>query len=113
MELNKNVDQLKNIPVDSDDKPITPSENTILSFLFREEELFPNNYSDKSIATSSSGYGSRNNYLLKLLILFFIFSILFLPSPLFLFDKISENKKIITTVKIVLIILVYLFLYKL
>ncbi len=55
----------------------------------------------------------KYNIFLKILLLFFLFSILFLPSPLFIFDKISDNQNIHLAIKLTILFVFYLIVYKL
>ena len=179
MNVQKNVESIKNIPVDLDENSITQTDKNILSFLFPDEQTIINknnlnsqghamgqyqegtkpydpygrptgesglsddnkgwsnsknpalsgSSSDKqahSWPTSENQFHSGSNFLnpalsgstrkynifVKMFLLFLLFSILFLPSPLFILDKISENKKIHLAVKIVILLIFFLFLYK-
>jgi len=129
----KDVESIKNIPVDSDESQITQTDKNILSFLFPEEQTVINKNNLNSINngqfTESVSYANgqvlsggpidtkgispnRHTNFLKILLFLFIFSILFLPSPLFVFDKISDNKNIHLALKIVILFIFYLYLYK-
>jgi len=169
MNVQKNVESIKNIPVDLDENSITQTDKNILSFLFPDEQTIINknnlnsqghvmgqyqegtkpydpygrptgesglsddnkgwsnslnpahswSNSDKQAHSGSnslnpalSGSTRKYNILVKMFLLFLLFSILFLPSPLFILDKISENKKIHLAVKIVILLIFFLFLYK-
>ena len=160
MNVQKNVESIKNIPVDLDENSITQTDKNILSFLFPDEQTIINKnnlnsqghamgqyqegtkpydpygrptgesgLSDKqahswptsenqahsgsnSFNPALSGSTRKYNIFVKMFLLFLLFSILFLPSPLFILDKISENKKIHLAVKIVILLIFFLFLYK-
>jgi len=134
MDVKKNIESIKNIPVDLDENSMTKTDKNILSFLFPEEQT--NNgpikegpYNNQEfmhnlpvgkpvdqngrplLAVDDSK--RKYNVFLKILLLFFLFSILFLPSPLFIFDKISDNPNIHLAIKVSILFVFYLIVYKL
>ena len=125
MDVKKNIESIKNIPVDLDENSMSQTDKNILSFLFPDEQ--PNSYTpikegpyNMPLHSPSSKPDDepretprKYNILLKILLLFFLFSILFLPSPLFIFDKISDNKNIHLAIKLTILFVFYLIVYKL
>lgn len=130
MDVKKNIESIKNIPVDLDENSMAQTDKNILSFLFPEDQTnnaqspynqeFMHNSSvgkpvdqnGRSIQTADDST-RKYNVFLKILILFFLFSILFLPSPLFIFDKISDNQNIHLAIKLTILFVFYLIVYKL
>jgi hypothetical protein len=134
MNVKKNIESIKNIPVDIDGNSMTQTDKNILSFLFPEDqtnnspppynnqEFIPVDPKGRPLQTVDVGDAGRSavddstkkyNVFLKILLLFFLFSILFLPSPLFIFDKISDNKNIHLAIKLTILFVFYLIVYKL
>lgn len=131
MDVKKNIESIKNIPVDLDENSMAQTDKNILSFLFPEDQtntyqtnnaqrpynqefmhnstVDPKGRSIESVDDSTRKY----NVFLKILLLFFLFSILFLPSPLFIFDKISDNQNIHLAIKLTILFVFYLIVYKL
>lgn len=140
MDVKKNIESIKNIPVDLDENSMTQTDKNILSFLFPEDQTNTyqtNNaqrpYNQEFMHNSTVDPKGRSiesvdqngrpipvddstrkyNVFLKILLLFFLFSILFLPSPLFIFDKISDNQNIHLAIKLTILFVFYLIVYKL
>jgi hypothetical protein len=127
MDVKKNIESIKNIPVDLDENSMAKTDKNILSFLFPEDktnnspapynnqEFMHNSPADQKVRSLQSVDDSTRKYniFLKILLLFFLFSILFLPSPLFIFDKISDNQNIHLAIKLTILFVFYLIVYKL
>ena len=140
MDVKKNIESIKNIPVDLDENSMAQTDKNILSFLFPEDQTNTyqtNNaqrpYNQEFMHNSTVDPKGRSiesvdqngrpipvddstrkyNVFLKILLLFFLFSILFLPSPLFIFDKISDNQNIHLAIKLTILFVFYLIVYKL
>lgn len=129
MDVKKNIESIKNIPVDLDENSMTQTDKNILSFLFPEEQTnnAPSPYNQEFMHNSHVGKPvdpngrpipvddstRKYNVFLKILLLFFLFTILFLPSPLFIFDKISDNQNIHLAIKLTILFVFYLIVYKL
>jgi hypothetical protein len=153
MNVKKNIESIKNIPVDLDGNSMTQTDKNILSFLFPEDqtnspppynnqEFIPVDQNGRPLQTvdqngrplqtvdvGDAGFSKvdfreagrsavddstrKYNVFLKILLLFFLFSILFLPSPLFIFDKISDNQNIHLAIKLTILFVFYLIVYKL
>ena len=140
MDVKKNIESIKNIPVDLDENSMAQTDKNILSFLFPEDQTNTyqtNNaqrpYNQEFMHNSTVDPKGRPiqtvdqngrpipvddstrkyNVFLKILLLFFLFSILFLPSPLFIFNKISDNQNIHLAIKLTILFVFYLIVYKL
>ena len=130
MDVKKNIESIKNIPVDLDENSMAQTDKNILSFLFPEDQTNThqtNNaqrpYNQEFMHNSTVDPKGRPipvddstrkyNVFLKILLLFFLFTILFLPSPLFIFDKISDNQNIHLAIKLTILFVFYLIVYKL